>query len=90
MPDNEHSISFDAPDKRHWTFDRLPDGSVKITRFIGLSIGEITLTGADWATVVAAVSRSGVTEMARLTALELHNTNFKEYEESASVQETST
>jgi hypothetical protein len=60
-----------------WTFERLPDGSVRISKFEmmdGLGMGEhITLPDLLWCALTAVLAPSGPTSSALVSALMLNN-----------------
>jgi len=55
-----------------WYFERLEDGSVKISAAVGRCIESIVLTAAEWPSVVAAVCGQGETSEAYQAAVRLH------------------
>lgn len=56
-----------------WYFERVDDDhSVKICAAVGRSAETITLTAAEWASVIAAVSAQGETSETYQAALNLH------------------
>lgn len=64
-------------------FERQSDKSVRVTITAGSEVVttvSVVLTEDMWAGVVAGVSKSGNTPVAKDIALEYHNTDFADYE----------
>jgi hypothetical protein len=63
-------IAFHAHDG--WYFERLDDGSVKISAAVNRCTEETTLTADTWASIIAAVSDAGDTSQTFYAAQALH------------------
>jgi hypothetical protein len=59
--------------KAGWYFERQPDGSVKISAAVQRTTETLVVDAAEWASVVAAVSRDGGTSQTFAAAREIHD-----------------